>query len=188
MIKTNILNITKTITFHGSRIINSEYIGKSFQYIDPIGDDSKSAGRFIDWVYGSPGNYTKEVGDVAFPEQYTIDTHNLDTKFLNRGFTSTLREYVEQKVWQKLSIHREELDYKFEDVINVGIPYLDKLSTEELDLFIKDAILSVLGVKEISKYIGSVIKEDNNSGKLKYEVKFELLTEEDEKVWQSIEI
>ena len=189
MIKTNMITKVSTITFLGSNDMMREYVGESFQYIEAIGSKPAS---FIDWLNGNPLSYTKPINLIVdSPMQYRIELNNYDTKFFSREFTNGLREYVEQKLYQKLNIHREELDYKFEESRSYGLPYLEKLDPEELDLFIKDAILSVVGVKEITKYIGTLSKEqpgDYGQNKLRYTIKFEVVTEEGELLWQMIEI
>lgn len=195
MIKTNALRKTKTIHFHDNFNTDIEYRNRSFEYLDPIEATDDNPGRgasFKDWVNGKPGQYIKRVSDVSSdPSRYTIERNNFDTEFFSRRFSVTLKGYVEAKLLQRLNIHRGELDYKFEDANVVGIPYLDKLSTDELDLFIKDTITSTVGVKEIIEYVGSLREEPNSrygSGKLSYHVGFRITTEEGEDISHSIEI
>lgn len=179
MLRTNILRKIETLTFKNN-VSKVEYRGKTFETIKIEGQ----ADSFIDWINGG----IKTVGSIGEIAETNIEW---DTGFLNRAFTDDLETYVQQKLAQKLNIVQGEIDYKFENTEMLGIPYLDKLLSEELDLFIKDAIISTVGVKELTQYKGEkklLPKAEYGGGKEIYSIKFEVVTEEGEKVWQSIEI
>lgn len=180
MIKTNVLMKTRSITFGSPNRDLGEYNvykGKSFELIEGL------EGKFIDWVNGGISEISGiPIGEVKRNEPAW------DVKFFGREFTEDLREYVQNKILQKLNIHREELNYKFENTDEIGIPYLDKLTEEELNFFIREAIMEVIGAREITNFKSEIIKDSERQGKTNYIVKFEVMTEGGDMVWQSIEI
>jgi hypothetical protein len=178
MNRTNILTKSKTITFDNN---SGEYSGYSFQYIF----DELLGWRIIDWLNGGYSN------PVALGN-FTINDDEYDTEFLNRGFTQTLFNYSKEKILQKLNIHLNEFRYKFENTEDIGIPYLEKPTADELDLFIKEAILSTIGVKEITSFNSKkvTIQDAGKYGrnKVSYYAEFNVKIETGENVWQSIAI
>jgi hypothetical protein len=179
MIKTNEVTKSITITFDNT---SGEYSNLSFQYIDDTED--VNYGKFVDWLNGG---YTTP----ASAGTGVINTEEYDTLFLNRGLTTTLEGYVKEQLLQKLNIHLNEFNYKYENTEDIGIPYLEKPSKDELDLFLKEAITATLGVDEITSFESSVaVGEASKYGKnrLVYSANFKIQTETGEIVWQSIEI
>jgi hypothetical protein len=177
MIKTNNLIKTKTITFENNA---GNYSGLSFEYLQ----DESEAFVIKDWLnggYSSPGS----IGSFKInPEEY-------DTPLLNRGFSKTPTEYVKAKILQKLNIHLNEFKYRYENTEDIGIPYLDKPTVNELDLFIKEAILSTAGVKEITSFISrkaTIDAGDFGKNKAKYYAEFSIKIETGDELWQSIAI
>lgn len=180
MIRTNVMKKTTTIKFKTVAPGKEAYLNESFEYIEhPV-----LGSYFIDWIEGG----RKSTSDIGL---FDKSENNWDVEFLGKRFTTDLKSYVEQKIIQKLQIHQNEFNYKHENTESVGIPYLDKLTASELDLFIKEALLSVVGVKEITKFISSVSKEavsKYGNDKLQYTAKFEVKTVTGENIWQSIVI
>lgn len=164
MLKTNVLRKVKTITFTSTPSFLNEYLNKSFEYIE-------ESGQFIDWLNGG-------IRSAATIGQIVLHPAEYDTDFFNRHFTKTQWEYTFQKILQRLQLHQGEFYYPYENTDDIGIPYLDKPSVEELDLFIKDAILSVDGVKEITKFISRKDSDNSKYGtnKLGYFAEFEVKT------------
>jgi hypothetical protein len=102
MIKTNEVTKSITITFDNT---SGEYSNLSFQYIDDTED--VNYGKFVDWLNGG---YTTP----ASAGTGVINTEEYDTLFLNRGLTTTLEGYVKEQLLQKLNIHLNEFNYKYE--------------------------------------------------------------------------
>lgn len=180
MIKTNKIKKSKIITFDAD---SGEYSNLSFQYINDEADENY--GSFIDWVNGG---HTSPVfagtGTILEREEY-------DTEFLNRAVTQTLEEYTLHRLIQKLNTHLNEFNYRYENTENIGLPYLEKPSSDELDLFIKEAILNTVGVKEITEFASrSAAGDADEFGKnrVTYFAEFKIKTETGEEIWQSIEI
>lgn len=174
MLKTNVLKKTKTITFTVVAAFATEYLNESFEYIE-------ADGTFVDWLNGG----------IVAPQiigSFTINDAEYDVEFLNRRFTSTIPAYVQAKLLQKLQIHQSEFSYPYENTEDIGIPYLDKPTKEELDLFIKDAILSTIGVKTISSFASRKAVEDSKYGnaRIGYFAEFEVTTVTNETIAQAI--
>lgn len=177
MIRTNELVKSKTITFGNDA---GEYSGYSFQYLQ----DETEAWVIKDWLNGG---YTAPVTIGSFIENEEL----YDTTFLNRGFTTSLHDYVKERLLQKLNIHLNEFKYKYENTEDIGIPYLEKPSKDELDLFIKEAILTTVGVSQITSFISRVTAGDAGKygkNKISYLAEFKVKIETGEILWQSIEI
>jgi len=168
---------SKTLTFENDA---GEYSGLSFQYIL----DDVLGWVIIDWLNGGKN-------EPVLLGTFNVNAEEYDTVFINRNLTVTLESYVQEKLTQKLNIHLNEFNYKYENTEDVGIPYLEKPTKDELDLFLKEAILTVEGVKELISFSSRTINED--SGKLgknksSYSAEFSIKTELGDEVWQSIEI
>lgn len=178
MYKTNKLRLVKTITFTSVPSFLNEYLNESFEYIQVEG-----VWKFIDWLNGGIKLPTA-IGD------FIINSEEYDVELLNRRLTTNLLEYVQHKILQRLQLHQNELDYPYENTEDIGLPYLDKPSAEELDLFIKDAIMTVPGVKEITKFISRKEKDESKygAGKIGYFAEFEVKTESEEAIIQSISV
>jgi hypothetical protein len=184
MLKTNRLVKTETITFRDVPVIPEDYRGKSFKKIKVLQGDIMVDG-FINWVNGGLTAINTING---YQGNVITNEPAWDVSFFGRDFTADLREYVQNKILQKLNIHRGELDYKFESTLEVGVPYLDKLTEEELNFFIREAIMEVIGAKEITKFKSEIVLDKERAGKSNYIVKFEVITERGDLIWQSIEI
>ena len=152
----------------------------SFQYIQ----DDTEAWVIIDWLNGG---YSAPVPLGSFD----VNEEEYDTTFLNRGLTATLSEYTSERIKQKLNIHLNEFSYRFENTEDVGLPYLEKPSGPELDLFLKEALISTTGVREITSFasrVGSTDAGKYGKNKLTYFAEFTIKIETGEELWQSIKI
>lgn len=177
MIKTNELVKSKTITFNNT---SGEYSGLSFQYVF----DETLGWRIIDWLNGG-------YSDPMMIGNFIINKEEYDTLFLNRKLTTTLFDYTKNMILQKLHIHLNEFNYRYENTEEIGIPYLEKPNADELDLFIKEAILSTTGVREILEFKSRLVSADAGEygkNKVTYYVEFTVITETGDTVWQSIAI
>jgi len=179
MYKTNVLKKTKTITFTSTASFTREYLDESFEYVQ----EEDLTWKIIDWLNGGRSN-PSAIGD------FVINEEEYDTELLNRRFTENLQEYVQQKILQRLQLHQGEFAYPYENTEDVGIPYLDKLSSAELDLFIKDAIMSIIGVREISRFISRKELDESKygAGKIGYFADFEVKTIADDLIAQRVSL
>lgn len=219
MLRTNKLTKTTTLTFADDALYG--YANKSFELVsvpenkitkkkwnttvpedetsedlvpeDLVPEDETEAESEVpairDWLYGG---YTRPL-DVSGEKVYIIEKDQYDSEFLNRSFTETNKDYSLQKIIQKLNIHLNEFNYKFENTEDIGIPYLNKPTKAELDLFIRDAILTTSGVIELKRFASRLanVRDDNDKyGKNRqtYFLEFEVIVEGGETLWQSIEI
>ena len=151
-----------------------EYIGESFEAVEVDG----SIVAFIDWLNGQGTEANPftldpfEVGTFKVYEGWDIDA-------FDDSIAITSKETVAQWLTQKLLLQYDELDYFYEDTSNVGIPYIDKKTKDELDLIIRNEILGTPGVREILSF-NSVVEERL------YRLEFSVRTIEGETVWLSI--
>jgi hypothetical protein len=152
---------------------DAEYIGESFEAVI----ENQSITGFIDWLNGNSID-----GFIINPAE--IGTYKIYTGWDIEGFdnsiASTNRESVAQWLKQKLLIQYGELNYYMEDTSDVGVPYIDKKSKEELDLIIRSEILNTPGVIDIMSFTSRV---ENRV----YVLNFSVKTTEGEIVWLSIE-
>jgi len=153
------------ITFlNASLSVNNEYVGESFEAT--IVNDTITG--FIDWLNGG---LKAPVGDYKQGESW-------DFEFFDDAYADTEVGIVTQLLQQHLSIQYGELNYAFEESSDVGIPYINKKTKEEMDLILKDEILSTQGVAKIIEYNSNV--EDRH-----YTVEFTVETNGGDTVWLS---
>lgn len=167
----------KTIKFLSviDDVNDSEYIGESFEAIEANG----SIVAFIDWLNGRGTTTNPFTLDPNSMGTYKIE-EGWDIESFNGSIATTKKETVTQLLTQKLLLQYDELDYFYEDTSNVGVPYIEKKSKEELDLIIRNEILSTPGVNEILSFVSTV--EDRA-----YKLEFSVKTTEGEIVWLSVE-
>lgn len=166
-----------TITFIS--VINgnndSEYIGESFEAI--VNEESGAVTGIIDWLNGN-----EEYGFIKDP--FDIGTFRIkkgwDIEAFENSIATVTKESVAQWLKQKLLIQYDELNYYYEDTSDIGIPYIDKKSKEELDLIIRSEILATPGVNDIISFTSRVEER-------KYILEFSVKVTEGEIVWLSIE-
>lgn len=156
---------------------DSEYIGESFETF--INEEDNNDLYFIDWLNGrgtTANPFSLKASDMG---TYTIE-EGWDIDSFDDSIATTNKETVLQLLTQKLLLQYDELDYFYEDTSNIGIPYIEKKSKEELDLIIRNEILSTPGVNEILSFVSTV--EDRA-----YKLEFSVKTTEGEIVWLSVE-
>ena len=144
-----------------------EYVGKSFEAI--LVNDTIT--QFIDWLNGG----------VAVPVGDYENGKGWDMTIFDDSYTENNTDTVTQLLQQKLSIQHGELNYDFENSLDVGVPYIDKKKKDELDLILRDEILSTQGVDQIISF-ESTMKDRH------YTLKFSVKTSGGDTVWLSTEI
>lgn len=148
----------------------SEYNGNSFE---AILNDGTITG-FKDWL-NLQETFIKNIEGFTYTkdEGFDIDYMNVNSMSKNNS------EFVINRLQQKLSIQYNELKYSYMPTTNVGIPYINKKSKEEMDLIFKNQIRSTEGVREILSFTSSV---ENRI----YKLKFSIRSKEGEIIWLSI--
>lgn len=132
------------ITIINTPLGKEEYKNKSFEAI------VTEAGiiEFKDWLNGNSENgFTVSVSGFGFTSKKGYDT----TIFENQIATDST-ELVKQRLMQKLSIQYNELRYEYVKTENIGIPYLNKKTKEEMDLVLRSEIASTEGVEKILEF------------------------------------
>lgn len=156
--------------------VPDEYIGESFEVAEVNEDDGVSG--FIDWLNGQGTEENPFILDPNSMGAYKV-YEGWDIDAFDDSIAVTSKESVAQWLTQKLLLQYDELDYFYEDTSNVGIPYIDKKTKDELDLIIRNEILGTPGVREILSF-SSVVEERE------YRLGFSVKTIEGETVWLSI--
>lgn len=154
------------ITFTYSN--QSEYIGESFELVqDPI------LGQVIkDWINGG----LKDPDQIGSFERGS----GWDFDLFHGSYTQTEVERVAQKLQQKLSIHLGELSYPFENTDEIGVPYINKKTKDEMDLILIEEISSTEGVENIIDFTSKI--DDNRH----YTLEFSVTIRGGEQAWLSI--
>lgn len=165
------MKIRKVRRFQYITFLTGPYKGESFEYYI----DSENVIRYKNWIEG-----TRPPVDITTPS-FEGPFNGLDYEIFSNSYTVNNKEYVEQKLQQKLSIFLGELFYNFEYTDNVGIPYLKKNNKMELDIILKEHIINTEGVK-------SILTFDSSLNDLReYKCKFSVETIEGVILWQSTE-
>ena len=156
------------ITFLNATLpANLEYVGESFEAIVV----NETITSFVDWINGGE---TAPVGDYEQGDGW-------DFEFFDGAYADEEVEIVKQLLQQHLSIQYGELNFQFEDSSDVGIPYINKKTKDEMDLILRDEILSTKRVAKILKFESSLVDR-------KYTVKFTVETDGGETLWLSTEV
>ena len=151
----------------------SEYVGESFEVVDPTAEDLE----FKDWLNGSYANgFTRLISDGFSHED--IKT-GYDIKIFEDSDTTEEKEVLAQRLIQKLYIQYNELNYDYEITDNVGVPYLNKRTKEEMDLILRREISNTVGVKRIDTFNSKI---ENG----KYTLSFRVISQGGESIWLQI--
>lgn len=155
------------------KALDGPYANESFEYSD---------GKIKDWINGGKdGNpyWITYSGNTSIPyEVYDIELPNQDSHSTDNV------DYVTQKLLQNMNIFANELNLPFENTNNIGIPYINKHSKDELDLIIRDYILNTPGVDRIEEFKSEL----KGSDKRTYVLDFKVISVRGEIIWLSTEI
>jgi hypothetical protein len=91
------------------------------------------------------------ITDILLFQDYEVG-EGFDIVMFNNSYTNTVLEYATQLLQQKLSIQLGELSYNYERTSDIGIPYINKKTKNELDLILKNQIINTETVKEILEF------------------------------------
>lgn len=161
------------ITINQAPTGESEYIGESFEVVDSSAEDLE----FKDWLNGNyVDGFTRLLSEgFSYGELKT----GYDIKIFEDSVTTREQEVVAQKLTQRLFIQYNELNYDYEITDNLGIPYLNKKTKEEMDLIFRREILRTPGVKRIDTFNSKV---ENG----KYILNFKVISQGGESIWLQI--
>jgi hypothetical protein len=167
-----------TIKFLSVNPSYTEYLNQSFE---AILDNEGVITGFIDWLNGI-GSESKpfiilDLDSVGIFKSYK----GWDIVAFDDSIATKTEEIVTQLLREKLLIIYGELNYFYEDASDIGIPYIDKKSKDELDLIIRNEIIETPGVKEITTFSSKVQER-------LYILNFSVKTVEGEIIWLSVEV
>ena len=160
-----------TITITAPVNIDRIYVGKTFE-ITTILDEGDEILVFKDWLKGG----LKEIGMLSFERD-----SGWDMTMFTGAYTNSIEDTVIQKLQQKLSIFLGELNYPFENTSEIGLPYIEKKSKEEMDLVLYDEISRTEGVINITEF------ESEMTDDRVYRLKFKIETQGGISEWLSTE-
>lgn len=151
----------------------SEYVGESFEVVNPSAEDIE----FKDWLNGNyVDGFTRTISEGF---SYDKIKTGYDIKFLEDGVATKEKEVLAQKLTQKLFIQYNELRYDYEITDNVGIPYLNKKTKEEMDLIFRREIIRTEGVLRIESFSSKI---ENG----RYTLNFRVISQGGESIWLQI--
>jgi hypothetical protein len=165
-----------TIKFLSVNPSYTEYLNQSFEVIL----DNGVITGFIDWLNGIGSELKPFILSPSIVGMFK-SYKGWDIVAFDDSIATETEEIVTQLLRQKLLIIYGELNYFYEDASDIGIPYIDKKSKDELDLIIRNEILETPGVKEITTFSSKVQER-------LYILNFSVKTVEGEIIWLSVEV
>lgn len=172
-----------TIKFLSVNSQYTEYLNESFEAVLELNGNELVITGFIDWING--GRLNEGVLNPFILQPSTVGIFKsfkgFDIVAFDDSIAKSNKDVVTQLLKQKLLIIYGELNYFYEDASDIGIPYIDKKSKEELDLIIRNEILETPGVQEITDFKSKIQER-------LYVLNFSVKTVEGEIVWLSVEV
>jgi hypothetical protein len=149
--------------------LGSVYQNQSFE---AVYNQQKEIIGIKDWISGG-------IIDIEDIPNYSLG-EGWDIVMFNSSYTNSVIEYATQLLQQKLSIQLGELQYNYERTSDIGVPYIDKKSKEELDLLLQNQISNTETVKEILEFNSTLQNRQ-------YHCDFKVMIEGGNTLWLSTE-
>ncbi len=139
----------------------------------------KNDNSFIDWLNGKPNSYTRDLSDFVY--ESISPEYSTSGRFSN-NYSKNTKEAVEARLVDTLLTQRGELSFAGTELAYYGAPSWFKKRQADVDLLLTELILQIPGVNRINTF------ESNVDEKLAYKCRVEIITEEGDTLWQTIEI
>lgn len=150
----------------------AEYVGKSFEAVI----ENEIITGFKDWLNGNVTNgFIKSVSGFTFTRQQGFDIEIYENAIANNN-----ADTVKNRLYQRLLLQYNELKYSYVKTEGVGIPYLNKKTKAEMDLILRNEIISTEGVDKIIEFNSTVVNRV-------YHLEFKVTTVKGEIVWLTID-